>query len=120
MAILRKNVDAKEHFNGEAYLRQFYLVHGKSSIVFLCPVHTIRGILDCDPFTIEVDLLLLGVWMDRNTNLDILYNFDVSLVIVSFHTLIDQILQCNIYQIHVTTICEPFHNNHCWTPITSP
>jgi len=118
MGILRENFDAWEHFNGEAYLRHFYLVHGKSSIMFLCPVQAIRGILNCDPFTIEVDLLLLCVWMDRNTNLDILYNFDVRLMIVSFRILIDQILQCNICQIKVTTICEPFHNNQCWTHIT--
>jgi hypothetical protein len=97
-----------------------YMVHCKSSIVFLCPVHIICGIFDCDPFTIEVDFLLLGVWMDSNINIDItvLYNFDVHLVIVSFHILINRILQCNIYQIKVTTVCEPAHNTQCWTPIT--
>jgi hypothetical protein len=82
------------------------MVHGKGAIVFLCPVHIIYGILNCDPFTIEVDFLLLGVWIDRNTNIVILYSFDIRLVIISFHILIDQILQCNIYQIKVTTVCE--------------
>lgn len=96
----------------------WYVLYGKSSIVFLCPVHIIRGILDCDPFTIEVDFLFLGVWMDRNTNIDVLYNFDARLVIVSFHILINQILQCNICHIKVTTMCEPAHNNQCWTPVT--